>query len=200
MRNLVLYCLALGGCAFAQFSSPGSLYVQGNRYADLARDPRALDVGDLITVIVSDTASAVSSGVSNSQRKSNASTGITGLGGLTDARFANLLNMNGTNQLQSTGETSRTTTLSTTITARVIQVTPSGNLVIEGVKNIGINSEKQHVDLKGIVRPTDLTSANTVNSTQVANLSIQIDGKGVVGDAIRRPNILYRILAGLLPF
>jgi len=186
---------------FAQITaSPGSLYMQGSRFGDLTKDVRAAEVGDLVTVVVNDSASAVSSGVSNTQRKSASTNSITGLGGLTDARFVNLLNMNGNNQLQSQGQTSRNTTLSTTMTARVIQVTPGGNLVIEGVKHVGVNSEKQVVDLKGIIRPADLTSTNTIQSDQVANLTLQINGKGVVGDAIRRPNILYRILAGLLPF
>jgi flagellar basal body L-ring protein FlgH len=51
-----------------------------------------------------------------------------------------------------------------------------------------------------VVRPADLSSANMVNSVQVANLTIKVTGKGVVGDAIRRPNFLYRFLLGLLPF
>jgi flagellar L-ring protein precursor FlgH len=197
-----LFLLVFGSVRmFAQLTaSPGSLYLQGASFGDLTRDVRAAVVGDLVTVVVNDNASAVSSGVSNTQRKSASSNSITGLGGLTDARFVNLLNMNGNNQLQSQGQTSRNTNLSTTVTARVIQVTPGGNLVIEGVKNVGVNSEKQSVDLKGIIRPSDLTPSNTIRSDQVANLTIQINGKGVVGDAIRRPNILYRILAGLLPF
>jgi flagellar L-ring protein precursor FlgH len=91
-------------------------------------------------------------------------------------------------------------TITTTVTARVIQVTPNGNLVIEGVKNVGINAEKQTIVLSGTVRPVDLTSANTIRSDQVGNLTLQVNGKGVVGDAIRRPNIVYRILMGLLPF
>jgi flagellar L-ring protein FlgH len=52
----------------------------------------------------------------------------------------------------------------------------------------------------GYIRPADLSSANVVNSVQVANLQINVKGKGVVGDAIRRPNFLYRLLLGLLPF
>ena len=81
-----------------------------------------------------------------------------------------------------------------------MQVDPSGNLTIEGLKNIGVNSEKQTIVLRGMVRPVDLTVGNTIRSDQVGNLTLQINGKGVVGDAIRRPNILYRILLGLLPF
>jgi len=91
-------------------------------------------------------------------------------------------------------------TLSTTISARVVEVTPNGTLVVEGTKDIAVNSEKQTIVLSGLIRPVDLTPSNTVRSDQVANLHIKVNGKGVVGDAIKRPFILYRILLGLLPF
>jgi flagellar L-ring protein precursor FlgH len=54
--------------------------------------------------------------------------------------------------------------------------------------------------IRGVIRPIDLNTANTIQSAQVAQMEVQVNGKGVVGDVIRRPNILYRILLGLLPF
>jgi flagellar L-ring protein precursor FlgH len=157
-------------------------------------------VGDLVTVLVSDTASAVASGVSNTSRKASVAAGVTGVAGFTSPRLSNLLNLSNNTQLQGQGQTSRATTITTTVTARVTQVDANGNLTIEGLKNIGVNSEKQTIVLRGVVRPVDLTAANTIRSDQVGSLTLQINGKGVVGDAIRRPNILYRILLGLLPF
>jgi flagellar L-ring protein FlgH len=71
---------------------------------------------------------------------------------------------------------------------------------VVAVSPTSVNSEKQTVVVRGVVRPVDLTTANTVTSGQVADLSIQVNGKGVVGDAIRRPHFLYRLLLGLLPF
>jgi flagellar L-ring protein precursor FlgH len=56
------------------------------------------------------------------------------------------------------------------------------------------------VTVRGVIRPADLTTGNVITSNQLAQMEIKIDGKGVVNDAIRRPNILYRILLGLLPF
>ena len=82
----------------------------------------------------------------------------------------------------------------------MVDITPNGILVVEGVKNVGVNSEKQTVTVRGMVRPSDLTTANTVLSNQVADLQVQVNGKGVVGDAIRRPHFMYRMLLGLLPF
>lgn len=180
--------------------SPGSVYFQGGRLADPARDLRASSVGDIVTIIVNDSASALAKGVTNTSRKSSAKSSINGLVGATNPRLSNLLDLSGDQELQGTGQTSRDMTISTTISARVIQVTPNGSLLVEGVKDVGINSEKQSITLRGLIRPEDLTVANTIGSNQVANLSLQVNGKGVVGDAIRRPHFLYRLLLGLLPF
>lgn len=206
MRLLVsctLYAALLAWPARAQLgSSPGSLFTPSGRLADPARDVRAGEIGDIVTILVNDSASAIAKGVTDSSRKSSVAGSITGLAGFTKtgSRLSNLAGATGNQQLQGQGQTSRNMTISTTVSARVVDVTPNGSLVIEGSKNIGVNSEKQTVLLRGMVRPSDLTPANTVTSNQVADLSIQINGKGVVGDAVKRPFILYRILLGLLPF
>lgn len=180
--------------------SPGSLYAPGGRFADSTRDLRASEVGDIVTIVVNDSASALAKGATNTSRKTAAKSSITGLAGTSYPELANLLNLSGDQQLQGQGQTSRNMTLATTLSARVIQATPNGFLLIEGEKNIGINSEKQTIALRGLIRPTDLTVANTIRSDQIANLSIQVNGKGVVGDAVRRPHFLYRLILGLLPF
>lgn len=186
---------------FAQLgASPGSLFTASGRLADSARDVRAGEVNDIVTIVVNEAASAVVSGVSNSSRKSSANASISGAYGITTPKLTNLLGATSDTQLAGAGTTSRNLTLSTTISARVIEVQSNGNLVIEGTKDIGVNSDKQSITVRGVVRPADLSSANVVSSVQVANLQVKVSGKGVVGDAIRRPNFLYRLLLGLLPF
>jgi flagellar L-ring protein precursor FlgH len=110
------------------------------------------------------------------------------------------MNTSSQQQLQGTGQTSRQATVSTTLSARVIKVLPNGNLIVEGAKAVAINSESQTVSLRGIVRPIDIGPDNSIASNRVADLEVRINGKGVVNDAIHRPNMLYRILLGLLPF
>ena len=90
--------------------------------------------------------------------------------------------------------------LSTTLSARVSRVLPNGNLVLEGTKEIVVNSERQQVMVRGIARWNDISSANMIASDRLAFLEVKIDGKGVVNDAIHRPNFLYRLLLGILPF
>ena len=193
--------LLIPAALFAQLgASPGSLYSASGRLADSARDVRAGEVNDIVTIVVNEAASAVVSGTSNSSRKSSANASVTGAYGITTPKLTNLLGLTNDTQLAGTGTTSRNLTLSTTISARVVEVQSNGNLVIEGIKDIGVNSDKQTITVHGVVRPSDLSSANMVNSAQVANLQVKVAGKGVVGDAVRRPNLLYRLLLGLLPF
>lgn len=182
--------------------SPGSLYSSGGRLADLARDLRASQTHDLITIVVSDQASAVTTGTTNTSRKSSAANSITALAGVTRATgpWANLANVSNNQQLQGAGTTSRQNTLSTTLSAEVSGVTANGNLIIEGRKAITVNGEKQIVLVRGSIRPDDVSPNNSVASAQIANLEVSVNGKGVVGDSIRRPFILYRLLLGLLPF
>jgi flagellar L-ring protein precursor FlgH len=111
-----------------------------------------------------------------------------------------MLSIGGQSSLDGQGETTRENVLSTTVSARVTHVLPNGLLVVEGRKAVRVNSEMQMVTIRGLVRTVDVTPVNTVASNQLAELEISVNGKGVVGDAVRRPNIIYRILLGILPF
>jgi flagellar L-ring protein precursor FlgH len=183
-------------------ASAGSLFAPYGSLADAARDVRAAHIDDIVTIVVADNLSAVASGATNSSRKTSAQHQISAAFGLLSAasRFANPLAIAGDQELAGTGATSRNMTLSTVVSARVIDITSNGTLVVEGTKDIGVNSEKQTIKVHGFIRPEDVTQLNTILSTQVADLQVHVNGKGVVGDAIRRPNFLYRLLLGLLPF
>lgn len=188
--------------AAAPAATPGAIWLAGSRLADSARDVRASQVDDVLTVVVAEQASAVTSGATKTQRSSSNKTSITALAGVTSktGALANLTNMAGDSQLNGQGTTSRSTTLSTTLTARITAVLPNGGLVVEAAKDIQINSERQTITVRGVVRPADIDATNSVQSNRLAELEVRVNGKGVVGDAIRRPFILYRILLGLLPF
>ncbi|MCS7026695.1 MAG: flagellar basal body L-ring protein FlgH [Bryobacteraceae bacterium] len=183
-------------------ASPGSLYGSGGRLSDLVRDQRAYQLDDLVTVVISDRASAVTRGSTSTARNSTTKGSISALAGSLAAagRLANLANLNGASKLDGKGQTSRESELSTSLSARIVAVLPNGNLVIEGSKDVQVNSERQVVTVRGVCRPQDLSVANTIRSEQLAFLEVRINGRGVVGDAVRRPFFLYRLLTGLLPF
>jgi flagellar L-ring protein FlgH len=183
-------------------SSPGAVWSPLAHLTDLGRDLRASQVNDVVTILVLENVNAVAGGASSTERASSANSSITALAGpkSTTGSLANLLAATGDQKLNGTGTTSRTATLTATLTARVVKVFPGGLLLVEGNKSIQVNSEQQVITVRGIIRTPDISNANSVTSTQIADLEIRVNGKGVVGDAIRRPNALYRILLGLLPF
>jgi len=186
----------------APLASTGSMWTPTAWFSDLAADQRSRRVDDIVTIAVNESASAVSTGAVKTSRQSSANSSITALAGLTKATgpWANLANLGSQTTLDGQGTTSRTTTLTTVISARVTHVLRNGNLVVEGTKIVGINSENQTITVRGVIRPIDLDTTNTVPSARLAQMEIQVNGKGVVADAVHRPNILYRILLGLLPF
>jgi flagellar L-ring protein precursor FlgH len=182
--------------------TPGSTWLISSTMGDLARDLKASHVDDVVTIVVAEQASAVSTGATQTSRKSSANSSIVALAGATPSAgaLANLANLSNDTELNGAGTTSRTTALTTNLTARVSYVLPNGFLVVEGTKNVQINSEWQTVTVRGIVRPADIGPDNSIVSNRLGQLEVKLDGKGVVADAIRRPNFLYRLLLGLLPF
>ena len=182
--------------------APGAIWSPSSRLTDLGRDLRASQIDDVVTILVSESVNAVASGGSSSQRTSSANASVSSLAGKTSVAgaLANLAGLSGDQKLNGQGTTTRNSTLNATLTARVVRVLPGGLLLIEGDKSIQINSEQQVISVRGIIRTIDVTTSNTVASTQVADMELRVNGKGIVGDAIRRPNILYRLLLGVLPF
>lgn len=180
----------------------GSLWAPTSRLTDLSSDIRAVQVNDLVTIVVSEQASAVATGATKTSRVSSVNASVSSLFGAKSANGAlnNLAKSANDIELNGQGSTSRGTSLSTTLSARVTHVLPNGYLVLEGSKDVQVNSEFQHVIVRGIIRPADLSPGNVITSNQLAQMEIRVDGKGVVGDAIKRPFILWRVLLGLLPF
>jgi flagellar L-ring protein FlgH len=191
-----------GPASGAEEASPGSIWSPEARLGDLGRDLRASQVDDVVTIVVTESINAVASGASTTERASSANSSISSsaLPKSAASALANLATLSGDQKLNGTGTTSRAATFRTTMTARVIRVMPGGLLLIQGDKNIQINSETQAITIRGLVRTADISTINTVASTQVGDLEVKLNGKGVVGDAVRRPNALYRILLGILPF
>ena len=191
-----------GSAGLAAEAAPGSIWSPNAVMIDLTRELRASRVDDVVTILVNEQESAVAAGATKTSRASAATGSITALGGTMKAGgpWANLASLSGNSSLNGAGTTSRNVTLTTTLTARVTRVLPNGYLVIEGSKDVQVNSEHQTVTVRGVVRPADLSRANVVLSDHLAQTEIRLNGKGVVNDAVRRPFFLYRLLTGLLPF
>lgn len=184
------------------YSAPGSIFLTGSVMADLSRDLRAAAVDDVLTILVVERASSVTSGSTATDRTTRARTGFDGLFGKQDPTgfLNNLIGFQGSTSLDAEGSTSRQVAVSTTMSARVTHVLPNGSLAIEGVKRVGINAENQEVKVRGVIRTVDLGRANTVTSDRITQLEVTVNGQGIVADAIKKPNFLVNLLTKFLPF
>jgi len=142
-------------------------------------DPKAHAVGDIITVVVTEAASGSSTGTTTGNKSEAASFGP-GLGPL----LSNIqtFGLNGSETSKANGATNRADTLTATISCTVTSVLPNGNLMIQGTRSVGVNSETQTMTLTGMVRPVDIAQGNTIASPMVANAKIKYSGKGPVSE------------------
>jgi flagellar L-ring protein precursor FlgH len=83
--------------------------------------------------------------------------------------------------------------MTATVTGRVIEVLPNGDMVVEGVREIQVNNDRQIVVLTGVIRPTDVLPGNVVSSASVGQLRIQCIGKGLIKDSLS-PGWVIRFL------
>ncbi len=179
----------------------GSLWLPHGEFSDINSDYKARTVGDTITLLVAETTSARSTGDTNSQRTFQTSSGITALPGKLKTGGVNpLFGANSSTALKGQGETDAGSNLTTSLAGRVIDVLPNGNMVVEAERNILINSQHETMLVRGVLRPGDIGPNNTAPSTALANLEIELKGKGVVTDSISRPNPIMRTLLWLIGF
>ncbi len=179
----------------------GSLWTPGAALADLSPDYKAHTVNDLVVVQVSVQTTAAQSGSVNSQRQFTTASAITGLAGGIPTHGTNpLLNANSNTTLKGQGQTASNTAFSTSLTGQVVAVLPNGNLVIEAERQIFMNNQHENVVVRGVARPGDISSANTVSSSSLSNLEIEMKGKGIISDSIRSPNPLTRAVLWLFGF
>jgi flagellar L-ring protein precursor FlgH len=156
--------------------------------ADLYHDYPEYEVGDIITVVIEEDASAIQSANSDTSQNSsyNAEEGT----GFLD--FIPFFDFNYSDSETADGETQRSGTLEADITTQVAEITANGNLKIRGTKKVKINGEIQTIVLAGTIRPKDINFDNEVSSKRVSNANIEYEGEGTVGDK-QQPGVLTRL-------
>jgi len=179
----------------------GSLYLPNGALTDMVADYKARRVDDVVTLVVFENTTAQSTGDVSTSRATTTSAAITALPGkLKTSGVSPLFGSNSSNQLAGKGETSAGSNVTTTLSARVIALLANGNMVVEAERRVDINSQHETMVVRGVLRPGDVGPDNTAPSTALANLEIELKGKGVVSDSIVRPNPIIRTLLWLLGF
>ena len=182
----------------------GSLWTE--RRGGMFVDMKGRTVGDIITVVIIENASASKEATTETDRSSSMSAGISKLFGLERSigRAAgldpsSLVSATTTNEFEGGGKTERKEELAATLTTQIVEVLPNGNLKIAGNKTVTVNNEMQIVKLSGIVRPSDVSPRNLVDSKNILNARIAYVGKGVISDK-QQQGWLVRGLDKVWPF
>jgi flagellar L-ring protein precursor FlgH len=152
-------------------------------------DARARFPGDLLTIVIAETASGSKEADTSTSTKTNVLLSIAEFFGFPQALAANNPDINPTQLIQANsemqwdgeGSTARAGQLNARITVQVTTVAPNGNLWVEGEKVVAVNEEDQHIAVSGWVRPEDITTQNEVLSTRLASANIEYYGTGTVG-------------------
>ena len=181
--------------------NPNSLWRNGSRA--FFKDQRAHQIGDILTVKVNFTDKA---NIANETQRSRANTedsGITNFFGqskiFTVPIPGRILTADSTASSEGKGSTQRQEALSTNVAGVVTQVLPNGNLVIEGKQEIRVNFEIRELIVAGIVRPEDIESDNTIESSKIAQARIAYGGRGQIFD-VQQPRYGQQVFDVLLPF
>lgn len=186
--------------------SEGSLWADSGS-TRLFVDMRAREVGDLVTVEISETPSAKLDANTKTSRDSSIEAGLTDLLGYMQTLEENNKRLDRTSLFKANfkpsfdgkGSSDRSGTVIASITARVVQVLPNGNLRISGKREVRVNNETQYITISGIIRPEDIQQNNVIQSTYIADARVEYAGKGVIADK-QRPGWLMRILDHVWPF
>ena len=219
-RAALLLPLLLAGCAHQsaevqtpsfdeQIPKPQMNYASGSLWqassSGLAEDVKARRRGDIVTVVISEQASASKQASTGTSRSSSMSAGIPNLLGLEKTPvkgwmdLANLLNASFSSKFDGSGSTSRAETLQATMSTKVVEALPNGNLMIEGRRNVKVNNEDQIIMLTGTVRSRDVNADNTISSSLIADAKINYSGKGIISDR-QKPGWLMNVLDAVWPF
>jgi flagellar L-ring protein precursor FlgH len=186
----------------------GSLW-NGQDTQGLLADTRATNVGDTVTIAITENSKGSEIADTDTSRTSGVEVTIGSLFGINYPLnpFSGSKDTNVTSQVdvgaglttKGNAKTERQNILVSYLTAQVIQVLPNRNLVIQGRRHIKINNETEVMTLTGIVRPRDISRDNIVPSNRIAEARMEMSGVGVVSDK-QRVGWMQRIFDHIWPF
>lgn len=182
----------------------GSLW--NNSGSTMFTDPKATEVGDLITVLVQESASATRSLGTKKSKSSSRKTGLDAALGLESTFLPNsninpaaAVDVSDSKNFDGSGSTTNSDTLSASVTAVVTRVYPNGNMKIVGRRQVSINHQPQELTFTGVIRPFDVSPDNTVPSAKVAQAVVSYGGGGELA-TVAHEGWMARTLDQVWPF
>ena len=201
-RRLMIALLLVG--LVAPHAEAGSIWAKRSKNArDVFTDDVARNVGDVITILVSEASKIENKVKRDLQKSTNRTANLMGIaetsGNFLPKMPVITIDAQGTNNLQSKADYQDERSFEDLITVMVIDILPNRNLVVAGSRRRDIAGDVQTVEVSGIVRPSDISFSNTVQSQQVANFRLVTVHKGI-SDPYTKPGWFGRVLDVAWPF
>jgi flagellar L-ring protein precursor FlgH len=179
----------------------GAIFQEGPGGSALFEDRRPRNVGDILTVVISERVNASKNSAANASRAGSTTGTFAGgipklLGSLLNGQDTNL---SGDNVLTAKGGANANNTFNGVITVTVTDVMPNGNLLVSGEKQMGINQGTEFIRFSGVVNPRTVSGSNTVPSTLVADARIEYTAKGYIDEA-QHMGWMQRFFLNVMPF
>ena len=179
------------------FASTGSIFGQGEN--PLFSDHKAMHVNDIVTVVISETAKSSNTGqkqlsetdslslnggtfTAGTNANSTLTKATNKLNGLTNVGFS----AGSTSSYKGQGTATKDASFRTTVSARIVKVLQNGNYFITGKREILVDSQKQIIQISGVIRPYDIDQNNRINSAQMSDAKILYKTEGDVDRANSR--------------
>lgn len=164
-------------------NSNGSIFSTASS-RPLFEDRRARFVGDIITINIVEKTAASKKSENSTTRTQTIDAGIPTLNNVPFKGLSNLsVSANDSNKFDGQGQNTSANDFTSSLTVTVIEVLPNGNLLVSGEKQVGLKEGEEFIRFSGVVNPNTITTANTVQSTQVADARIEYKANGFIDDA-----------------
>ncbi len=177
----------------------GSIFQASNGYAPLTSGQRAAQVGDVLTVVLTERTQAQATAGTNTQRDSSLGLTPPTTGVLSRLFSASDVSASGGSQFAGQGQTAQSNQLSGEISVTVVELFANGTMLVQGEKRVRLNRGNEFIQVTGLVRPADITPDNRIASTRLADARITYSGRGEIARAARE-GWLTRFFNILSPF
>ncbi|MGE4268063.1 MAG: flagellar basal body L-ring protein FlgH [Deferribacterales bacterium] len=180
-----------------KLSPSPSLWTNGGNNSSLFLDYKTRSIGEIVTINIMESSFSTNSVDTNTTKEQSTNSSADSIFGIPLSNYNTKSNSN--SKFKGGGKRSKSDSVTGTMSARVVDVMPSGNVVLEGHKEILVDNQQQVITLSGIARLKDITLDNTINSTDLADTKISYNGKGQLSLA-SIPGWLLSILGWISPF
>lgn len=187
MKRVLLLSAAIA--TLSSIAQAEQLY-PGDKWAGVATDNRARAMGDVVMVLISESATATNRVRNNSKKDTSLS------GGISAGPIDETANLGLRGGYSGSGEVERTDRFVARMAAQVVAVLPNGDFIVEGKQSLYINGEQRNIAVRGQLRQADISGDNAVSSSRLANAEINYDGKGWVTRSAK-PGLINRIFSFL---